>query len=134
MKVFVYGTLKKGYGNNRLLSEQTFIGEGYTGGFYDMINSGFPVLVPNDNGMVVKGEVWEVDTKIEDTLDNLDALEGEGVMYDRREVKVKMANSDDWVTCWIYIGNPKYWGRRMSDSNVTDARYIKEGYLEWTRT
>jgi gamma-glutamylaminecyclotransferase len=137
MKVFVYGTLKRGYGNNRLLSEQTFVGEGYTGGFFDMINSGFPVLIPNDDGHVVKGEVFEIDTKMRETLSNLDALEGyHGTdgdnMYDRKEIRVKLAGTEDWVTCQIYVGSPKYWRR---NGDVTDPTYIKEDgqYLEWGR-
>lgn len=135
MKVFVYGTLKRGYGNNRLLTEQTFVGEAFTGGFFDMINSGFPVLIPNDDGHVVKGEVFEIDTNIEDTLAQLDALEGyrgEGKnnMYDRKEIRVKLAGTDDWVTCQIYVGSPEYWR-----NGKTDPAYVKEDgqYLEWGR-
>lgn len=137
MKCFVYGTLKQGYSNHRLLEQSKFIGEAYTEDTFDMLNSGFPVLVPNDNGWIVKGEIYEFsDHK---TLDNLDALEGEGLMYDRKEIRVRADNGEPHTVC-VYIGNPKYWGRSISmrGKDITDAKYFVDTgrepmYLEWSR-
>ena len=42
MKLFVYGTLKRGYGNNRLLREATFIGPAISkSAMYRMYSTGF---------------------------------------------------------------------------------------------
>lgn len=138
MKAFVYGTLKKGYGNHRLLERASFLGEAYTDGTFDMLNSGFPVLVPNDNGHIVKGEVYEFSDH--DILDSLDALEGEGLMYDRREIHVVDNHGERHNVC-VYIGNPKYWERSLSmkGKDITDTKYCVRAnsgavlYLEWGR-
>lgn len=140
MKVFVYGTLKRGYGNHRILerSDVIFIGNAKTHGTFDMINSGFPVLVPNDNGLPVKGEVYDIGDNKE-VLARLDSLEGEGVMYDRREIVVMPVEQElgDEMAVSVYIGNPKYWHRRIAPGRgnhpVTDQRYVRDGYLEWSR-
>lgn len=137
MKVFVYGTLKQGYGNHRLLEREgvVFWDEAKTYDKFDMINSGFPVLIPSEHGLPVKGEVYDIGDN-EDILRSLDALEGEGVMYDRRDITVMPTQLElgDHLNVSVYIGNPQYWGRRIEGSNpVTDPRYVRDGYLEWSR-
>lgn len=131
MKCFVYGTLKRGYGNHdRLLAGKEFLGIARTVDTFDMINASFPVIVPNEQGFPVVGEVFDI-TGDTATLDGLDRLEGEGVMYDRKEITVIL--NDDRVVCSVYIGNPKYWGRR-GVNNLTDPRYVTEDrVLEWKR-
>lgn len=132
MKVFVYGTLKRGYGNNRLLERAVFMTEAMTVDKFDMINSGFPVLVPSEHGLPVKGEVYDIGTD-QVILDALDRLEGEGVMYDRRNIRVSWPD-DEQATVGVYIGNPKYWGRKIGGTNpLTDQSYVRDGYLEWSR-
>lgn len=125
--VFVYGTLKRGHRNHRLLEDSWFVGTGSTVAKFDMINSGFPVLLPNDDGLCVIGEVFKVDDK---TLENLDRLEGEGRMYNRKIEKVNLI--DGPVDCAIYIGNPEFW----ADHGESDQRYIVNGgnYYEWKPT
>lgn len=130
MKVFVYGTLKQGYGNHRILEGKPFLGEAVTDGLFDMINAGFPVLIPNSSGLPVRGEVYDITGDVA-TLDSLDSLEGEGIMYDRREINVLIGN--DRVVCSVYVGNLDYWGRTRSQSNLTDSRYVIDGHLEWRR-
>lgn len=138
MKVFVYGTLKRGYGNNRLLTRDgvIFVGEATTEDTFDMMNSGFPVLVFNEDfGLPVKGEVYDIGDNT-DILRSLDALEGEGVMYDRTEITVVPVQQElgDQMNVSVYVGNPSYWARGIRTSNpVTDPRYVRDGYLEWSR-
>lgn len=84
-KVFVYGSLKRGYWNNSLLSTAKFIGEAFTiDGSYTMYDGGFPYVVLGGDDDV-SGEVWEVD---DDTLRNLDRLEGVPDHYVRHETEV----------------------------------------------
>lgn len=130
MKVFVYGTLKRGYGNHRLLEYKPFLGIGVTDIRYNMISGGFPVIMSSDDGLPVKGEVYDITGDIP-CLDNLDRLEGEGVMYHRREVPVTMENGDR-VVCCIYEGTEPYWGRRMT--NPDNDRFMNQrNQLEWSR-
>ncbi len=72
MKVFVYGTLRSGYGNNVLLHNATFLGEATTNG--TMYSMGYiPFVSLKSRDTVVHGEVYEIN---EDILRNLDRLEG----------------------------------------------------------
>jgi hypothetical protein len=62
VRLFVYGTLKTGYGANRMLDEQTFVGEATTKPDYRLYDLGpYPVLkeAPGE-GKVIHGEVYEV--------------------------------------------------------------------------
>jgi gamma-glutamylaminecyclotransferase len=129
MKVFVYGTLKQGYGNHRILEGKSFLGPAVTIGRFNMLNSGFPVLIPADDGLPVKGEVYDITGDL-DTLDRLDQLEGEGVMYDRREIYVLLSDGER-VVASVYVGNPTYWRRKKRHDN--DQYLTDDNHLEWSR-
>lgn len=93
-RVFVYGTLKSGFFNHRLLGGCEFFGGGVavptykmieTG--YKMIENGFPVIMPDPEGKPLAGEIYTVDDK---TLARLDQLEREGSSYDRKLIDVTL--------------------------------------------
>lgn len=92
-RIFVYGTLMRGFGNYRRLLEgqSTFVGTatlGPTGGKggYTMLHlGGFPGVIPG-NG-IVAGEVFEIDAKV---VPSLDRLEGHPNFYKRTFVEVAM--------------------------------------------
>ena len=81
MKIFVYGTLKRGYGNNRLLSGCEFLGEAVTAPKYDLKARGIPFLVHGN--YAVHGEVYEAD---EETVYRMDLLEGHPNFYHRGDI------------------------------------------------
>ena len=84
MKLFVYGSLKAGFGNNRHLGESKFIGtDKFKGGV--MYSLGYYPGVVDGNG-VIHGEVYRISSK---TLDRLDRLEGHPNFYERRAVKLE---------------------------------------------
>lgn len=128
-KVFVYGTLKRGYNNFKHLlnhKDAKFIGEALTVQEYTMLNAGFPVLMEGgEQPARVVGEVFKVDNA---TLKNLDMLEGEGSIYDRKLVKVTLADGTVMQVS-AYIGC-KHWGR--SGLEVWPA-LNKDGFWEWGR-
>lgn len=74
IKVFVYGTLKKGYHNHHHLGTSSFLGEAVTQNTYTLTDCGFPYLIPDSDGLPVVGEVYLVDDPA--VLMSLDALEG----------------------------------------------------------
>lgn len=91
-KVFVYGTLKSGYGNNLLLENSKLIeAEAYIVDWrlYSLWGNAFPVAVPtmerktNELTHLIKGEVWEIDSM---TSRRLDRLEGYPNFYSKKEV------------------------------------------------
>ena len=63
--VFVYGTLKSGYGNNHILKTSRLLGAAETIGKLRMFDAGFPVVrprteKPGDWNATVMGEVYLV--------------------------------------------------------------------------
>lgn len=90
--VFVYGTLKKGQGNHRLLTGAEYIGKDSLKNHVIYSLGGFPGMTVGDGQ--VQGEVYEVDEVI---LGALDILEGHPRFYERREV-----TTDDNRKAWTY--------------------------------
>ncbi len=101
-RVAVYGTLKNGYGNHRLLADSDFIGDARTEDAYPLLVNGLPYLYDKAGvGERVHLEVYDVDDY---TLAELDALEGHPTFYERRKIWVSM---NDWSKseCWVYFIN-----------------------------
>ena len=86
-RVFVYGTLKRGFWNHYLLEGCELFGSAATVPTYKMIENGFPVVMPDPEGKPVAGEIYTVD---DETLERLDQLEREGSSYDRRLIDVTL--------------------------------------------
>lgn len=128
MKFFVYGTLKKGYGNNMILRDSVFLGRAVTLRPFFMRCCGFPVVLHQPETAPVYGEVYEVtDPHIERDLDR---LEGVPHMYRREQTQVRLEGQDEPVTVNIYIGNSGNW------RNPDDMRPVPlnaQGQYEWAR-
>lgn len=115
MLVFVYGTLKKGHWNNRVLGDAKLIGGALLRGyhlFYSWKGQGFPVMQPSKETDLVEGEIWDIGES-QQILGGLDRLEGEGMMYDRATVK-----TEDGQECFAYVGCHKNW--RWDDMTLTE--------------
>jgi gamma-glutamylcyclotransferase (GGCT)/AIG2-like uncharacterized protein YtfP len=95
--VFVYGTLRRGEGNNRLLRDSRYVGDATVSGtLYSL--GGFPGLRLDDAEGPVAGELWMVDDK---TLADLDRLEGVAHgFYVRRRARAIGANAR--AVAWVY--------------------------------
>jgi gamma-glutamylcyclotransferase (GGCT)/AIG2-like uncharacterized protein YtfP len=119
MKVFVYGTLKSGYGNNRLLTTSTLIGPAIVENV-KLHHAGFPVA-RESKGDVSLGELWDIgdDKRV---LSNLDSLEGEGRMYNRKEFVVKTLDGISHPAS-MYIGHPDFWGYADGEHSSIDGRW-----------
>src|SRR5690348_12202000 len=97
MKMFVYGTLKRGYGNNRFLRNCEFLGVAIsTEASYHMCGLGIPFLMEGGNKMV-KGELWEVN---DEALPAIDRLESG---YRRRERTFLNVDTEEVVSAWVYL-------------------------------
>ena len=85
-RVFVYGSLMRGLGNHRVLSENghaRFVRRARTAALYSMIDLGsFPAVIEAGETSVV-GEIWEIDDRC---LRALDRLEGNPGFYYRDEI------------------------------------------------
>jgi len=75
MKLFVYGTLKRGFSNHQLLKDSQFLGFAQTKDRYPLIKTyfGLPILLPfKDTGHNVRGEVYEVSSSLMKAIDKLE--------------------------------------------------------------
>jgi gamma-glutamylcyclotransferase (GGCT)/AIG2-like uncharacterized protein YtfP len=104
--LFVYGTLKRPYGNNHVMTDKgaTFIGTALTLDKFVMFGAGIPfVWKPTahysaahpDTLAYVVGEVWQVN---DEGLEATDRLEGHPRFYRRTPVDVKMTEEKDTRT------------------------------------
>lgn len=105
--IAVYGTLKLNYSNyHRYLRSSKFLGSGNTVDKYPLLIEGLPYMVDK------KGVGHNVDVHIfkvsDDTLRNIDMLEGHPKWYKRRKVDIRMSGGNRKVlSCWLYF-NPKH--------------------------
>jgi gamma-glutamylaminecyclotransferase len=102
--VFVYGTLKRGQRNHRLLQGQEYLGTARTVPRYRLYDQGrYPCLVDAPaNGVAVTGEIYSVE---ESVLQKLDELEGVPTLYDRHPVD--LVNIEVPVVTYFYKGDLK---------------------------
>jgi gamma-glutamylcyclotransferase (GGCT)/AIG2-like uncharacterized protein YtfP len=97
-RVFVYGSLRQGLQNHRLLEGAAFLGVGWTEEGYTMVSLGRYPGVARGGHTSVWGELYDVD---DGTLAALDLLEGNARYYTREQVKVYVGNR--WEKAWIYL-------------------------------
>lgn len=98
-KVFVYGTLKKGHGNHRLLRGSQQLGRCYVEGPFKLHDLGaFPAVVRAEEVGRVFGEVYLINTEV---LASLDLLEGYPTFYTREKVATPHGKA------WMYYLNPR---------------------------
>jgi len=131
--IAVYGTLKKGYGNHRLLINQRFVGQGKTTDRYPLVISGLPYLIEDKGkGHNVEVEVYKVD---DTTFDNIDALEGHPNFYERVETSITM-KSGKKIIAWLYFNRSqkKYYNQKyyVRYSPNTTWNYWKPNYQKFT--
>lgn len=104
--VAVYGTLKQGHGNHRILGKDaTYIGSYWLQG-YDMYHlGGYPGIVRGSGSVLV--ELYH-----SANLESLDYLEANGRMYQRELVDV------DGHEAWVYVYLYSVEGRSVIESGV----------------
>lgn len=101
--VFVYGSLKTGFGNHRFLDGAKYLGkhETFTRTFCMTSMGSFPaVVMVNEGGCSIEGELYRVSTA---TLSSLDVLEGNGTFYTRRLIDVCSCKTGTTVKAWMYL-------------------------------
>jgi len=91
-RVFVYGTLKKGFCNHAVLGKSAvFIGDYITGKKYKMYDCGSYPALRLEGTTAIIGEVYDIIG-----LDRLDQLEGYPILYDRIQIET------DYGMAWVY--------------------------------
>lgn len=114
---FVYGTLKAGYGNHRVLRDSPLVGPATSlRPSYFMSQVGFPYLFKGGEHFV-SGEVYTVNDA--DVKQGLDWLEGYPSHYTREVHPFVLADTLEVVDAWVYL-NP-----RISDYHHHTTRRVK---------
>lgn len=146
--IFVYGTLKAGGRLHRVLENAFWLGDGITAGHdFNMYDTGgFPVVRPvhasHEMGGKIFGELYMVDPV---TLLELDRIEGNGEMYERRQIwiwaqdqAVDRVNQETGATmkarpgvyAWAYIGCNDFWRGQKLDQ-VIPKMSNGQKYYDW---
>lgn len=124
-KLFVYGTLKKAYGNHRCLHGSKHLLDTVIRDNFFLVDLGpFPAAIYDPNKRYnIYGEIYEIDDNI---LRRCDALEGYPSFYNRSQIVL-----DTVGPTWIYHFNEqgKYngyekierWERTMPMHRVSSA-------------
>ncbi len=123
-KVFVYGTLKRGHGNNKhFLKDAVFLGKATTSNRWTMGGKGqsFPYVYEENEklGANIVGEVFAIDSV---ELQGLDRLEGVPSHYKRNTIEVDY--SDDGTTEEVIMYSKTYF--------KTDYHKDQEMITEWS--
>lgn len=125
--VFVYGSLKSGFGNHVLFQQSptsSYLGQGTTAqSAYDMFSFGaFPACVKNhtDAAHKISGEVYSVDAH---TFQKLDRLEGNGRFYLREQVEVEVDGNIQQAWMYLLLGTPP--------SSKERVESLRDGTLKW---
>lgn len=93
-RVFVYGSLKRGFCNHRVLGASRCLGGHASAPRYTMYDLGpYPAVLPRGRG-VIHGEVYEISARV---LAALDALEDYPRVYDRIQVATPFGRA------WMYV-------------------------------
>jgi len=98
-RVFVYGTLKRGFPNHFFLEGQKRLGGATTADTYALYEDEYPLVSRQERVSRIRGEVYEVGDTI---LKRLDTLEDHPAFYRREEVEVDL-DSGERVTAWLYF-------------------------------
>ena len=117
--LFVYGTLKRGFGNNPLIKHTEFIGEAITIDRFDLSGIGFPCAYPNRKGKLLQGEIYNLKGK---DFITTDSLEGNGSLY-QRELREFICDGII-LEAWIYIIIEPFTKPYKVDSDVINWDYF----------
>ena len=105
MKIFAYGTLKRGEERAFALKGQEFLGMARTVSRYRLLNidGTYPGLVEDAGGISIEGEIWEVDDECLQLLDQIEAVDVGG--YERSEILLSAPHSAEKVHGYIFLGS-----------------------------
>lgn len=102
--LFVYGSLKKGFDNNRILNKAIYISKAQTVRKFAMYRSeegDYPYLVKNKSLYVISGEIYKIKRK--DLMQKIDLFEGSPDYYLRESINVKTRSGNKRAFAYFYI-------------------------------
>ncbi len=104
IRVFVYGTLRRGKRNHALLAKQKYLGEFQTQARYALYDTGpYPAAV-GAGDTALRGEVYAVDKTC---FARLDVLEDYPHSYTREQIRTAFGRA--WIYLWIADIEPDWY-------------------------
>lgn len=105
-RVFVYGTLKRGFPNHHFMNGATFVGTGATVEAYPLVVGGqffTPYLLPEPGvGQRIRGELWDVPDAMLPALDDLESVHLPNG-YRRQQITIEPDGGGDQGAAWTYF-------------------------------
>lgn len=132
--VFVYGTLKRGGGNNSFLREATYIGKAWTKVkclklLKTKTNLPIVFFTSSSDGLAVQGDLYRCPVE---TVRSLDQLEANGYLYKRRKVLVETEAADDFKA-FMYFGlKDAFSGDELTKCNIFTRKATSRKYYSYT--
>lgn len=127
-RMFVYGTLKEGFGNHRVLFGADNLGTKNTvDSNFLMVGLGqVPAVVDYEDGFRIVGELYEVNGP---GLLRCDYLEGNGMLYNRKLVQLEGETEPAWM--YVLGVHPGSFGPVRFDGVVKATEDDREIGLYW---
>lgn len=107
INIAVYGTLRKGFGNHRILGSSELVDSGWTNEKYKLTANGIPFVNPNEAISKVRVEVYSVTPEQLPTVDSLEGYDPnnhDGSWYKRTPISVNLDSGEN-VEASIYFGD-----------------------------
>lgn len=120
MKIFVYGTLKKGGLNHYLIEKCKFLGNATTVELYSMhpsICNNYPFVIESVKRDNISGEVYEVTERR--TMKQLEILEGSPTLYYKKKIYV-LNQLNEKIKVDMYIKNENYYPNIINKTKIID--------------
>ncbi len=133
MLIFVYGSLRKGFVNNILLKNQSYLGEFITTKEYHLFGPKsllFPYLVENQINNIkqthIYGEVYDIDY---DVLKRIDDYTSHPDFFLRKQIKVKSVIDNSEIIVEAYFLNSILMINEIKENKYN--RFINIEYGDW---
>jgi gamma-glutamylaminecyclotransferase len=128
-RIFVYGTLKRGFPNHGYMTGATFAGMARTVTAYPLVIGG-QWFTPNlldepGSGHRVRGELWDVPEAMMPSLDELESVHLP-TGYRRRLIDVSPDDGGAPVAAWTYLRDRRHVAVVHADGldDYQDRRYV----------
>jgi gamma-glutamylaminecyclotransferase len=143
MLIFVYGSLRKGFINNILLKNQSYLGEFITNKEYHLFGPKsllFPYLVENQINNIkqtnIYGEVYDIDY---DILKRIDDYTNHPDFFLRKQIKVQSVIDNSEIIVDTYFLNSIIMINEIKENKYSRFINIESGdwkffYLEYNKS
>lgn len=109
--MFVYGTLKKGYGNHFIMDGAKYLSEAYIVGWEMRDLGGFPAITKSDGGKV-HGEMYIVSPQV---------LKERISLRDTHPYLIEKVKSDKGFDAWVY-----YMEHETKSTVIESGRWLRK--------